>query len=349
LSLSQSGNHQELCVVEMMGNAIGIEVEPSRQYREPGNELQPGDGCLLCGSELTLAVSGLTDTRFGTPGLYEARRCTSCDFEQTCPLPSLAELKKLYEERYNFGGESGTVYTRIRERFVSSFLYRFWTKLDGDISFHLRTGSGRLLDIGCNEGRGLNLYARNGFDVEGLELNEKAAAEARNRGFRVHACLLGDLDSPVPYQIAVLSNVLEHSLSPKEMLLNVHRILANHGQVWVSCPNARSWLRSVFGRRWINWHVPFHISHFAPETLTRLLAESGYKRIELRQITPALWFAQSVIAYVFARRNEKTRSLRNPSLVLLLMLLARFVLFPVLWLGNLLGRGDCLLAIATKE
>jgi hypothetical protein len=36
-----------------------------------------------------------------------------------------------------------------------------------------------LLDVGCNEGRGLSLCADNGFQAEGLELNEAAAALAR--------------------------------------------------------------------------------------------------------------------------------------------------------------------------
>ena len=48
----------------------------------------------------------------------------------------------------------------------------------------------QVLDVGCNEGRSLRLYADNGFQVEGLELNEGAAALARQRGFTVHAAPL---------------------------------------------------------------------------------------------------------------------------------------------------------------
>jgi 2-polyprenyl-3-methyl-5-hydroxy-6-metoxy-1,4-benzoquinol methylase len=305
-------------------------------------------GCVVCGSPLAIVLEGLTDTRFGTRGSYQACRCLSCGLEQLFPRPSFKELKKLYEEEYNFGGESETLYTELRERFLFCVLYRLWINIDGDISFHSRTGSGRLLDVGCNEGRGLQIYAANGFQVEGLELNENAAATARRTGFVVHTCLISDLDPAIPFNIAVLSNVLEHSLSPKEMLRDVHRTLARDGQVWVSCPNSRSWLRSIFGRRWINWHVPFHISHFCPETLARLLTDAGFVEIEIRQISPALWATQSLIAYLFARPGEKTKQLRNPFLTLFLMLFARFVLSPLLWLGNRLKRGDCLVATAIK-
>jgi SAM-dependent methyltransferase len=323
-------------------NAAAIQAVPS-SYQEAGKW-----NCILCGSELERILSGLADTRFGTPGSYEVHRCSHCGLERTWPAPSLAELKTLYEAQYNFGGETGTRYTRWRERFLASYLYRLWIRLDGDISFHAKRGSGRLLDIGCNEGRGLQIYRSNGFQTEGLELNERAAMQARNAGFNVHTCLLGDYAPAAPYDVAVLSNVLEHSLDPRQMLRDVHRILAGGGKVWISCPSSRSWLRKVFGGSWINWHVPFHIFHFSPGTLRKLLADTGYKAVEIRQITPSLWVAQSFIAYCFARKGRKTRQLRNPFLTVLLMLFARVFLFPALWIGNRMGRGDCLLAVASK-
>jgi SAM-dependent methyltransferase len=304
--------------------------------------------CILCGAALEMSVAGLSDTRFGVSGSYEIYRCTRCALEQTVPRPSTAELKTLYETYYNFGGETGTLYTRWREHFFFSFLNRLWSALDGDISFYQQRGTGRLIDIGCNEGRGLRIYARNGFQVEGLELNETAAAVARESGFVVQTCLLADFVPTQPYNVVVLSNVLEHSLDPHQMLRNVHRILAGCGQVWISCPNSESWFRRIFGRSWINWHVPFHIVHFSAVTLRRTLEDAGYGQIEVRQITPALWFAQSLIAYFFATKGRKNRQLRNPFLTLFFMLLARFVLFPVLWLANKCGRGDCLLTVATK-
>ena len=132
------------------------------------------------------------------------------------------------------------------------------------------------------------------------------------------------------------------------MLRDAHRILANGGQVWISCPNSQSWLRTVFGRYWINWHVPFHTFHFSPSTLRQLLAEAGFAQIKVRQITPALWVAESFITFLFAREGKKNGQLRNAFLTALLMVFARFVLFPALWLGNRRQRGDCLLAVAAR-
>jgi len=310
--------------------------------------VEPSD-CMLCRELTETSIAGLFDTRFGIEGSFEVRRCRRCGLEQLSSVPSPAELKNLYERYYNFFGERGTIYTALRDWFFSSPLYRLWIRFDGDISFHTRHGRGRLLDIGCNEGRTLKNYARNGFHAEGTELNETAAAVARAAGFAVFTGQLDDFNPAAPYDVAVLSNVLEHSLDPKAMLLAVVRLLKSEGQVWISCPNSQSWLRSVFGRRWINWHVPFHITHFSSLTLRGLLEDTGFRDLEIRQITPALWVASSIIARLFARQGRPTRQLRNPLLVFGLVLACRVLLFPLLYWGNRVGRGDCLVAVAIKN
>lgn len=305
--------------------------------------------CLVCGGPTVAVLDDVRDNRFGSPGSWTIRRCPVCDIEQTEPLPTLAELIALYESHYNYGGERDTTYTGWRERLFMSPLYRWFLKLDGDVSFHAERGTGRLLDIGCNEGRGLTLYARNGFAVEGLELNANAAAAARSRGFTVHQVELSQLVPTAPFDRAVLSNVLEHALDPRAMLADVHRILKPGGEVWISLPNSASWQRRLFGRTWINWHVPFHITHFTAVGLKRLLAQAGFDVISERQVSPSLWAAQSALAWKFDRDPRVIRIQRNPIAIAALMGLARFVLFPLLWLGNRRGHGDCLVVKARRR
>lgn len=326
-----------------------IESGVSAVFAAESITLAPAEQCLGCSESIRQTEAYLFDTRFGIPGDYEARRCVKCGLVQLSPRPTASRLKDLYERYYNFGGERDTLYTRLRERFFSSSLHRLWAVLDGDISFYARKGTGRLLDIGCNEGRGLTIYAQNGFTVEGLELNDVAATVARGKGFAVHSATLDQFAPDAPFDVAVLSNVLEHSLNPQQMLRDVRRILKPGGQVWISCPNYQSCLRSLFGKYWINWHVPFHIVHFSSETLERTLTQTGFTKTQTRQITPSLWVASSVIARMFARKGKPNRQLRNPFLVLVLMLFARLVFFPFLILGNGLQRGDCLIAVATAE
>lgn len=304
--------------------------------------------CLVCRGETGLSLAGLFDSRFGIARPYNIGVCKACGLEQTLPLPTASELKHLYETYYNFSGEAGTTYTRARQQFFASPLYRLWLKADGDISFHAFRGTERLLDVGCNEGRGLQLYQQNGFAVEGLELNTTAAAVAQRQGFTVHTQLIELFQPTQPYDVVVLSNVLEHSLEPLKMLDHVHRLLRPGGQVWISCPNNQSWLRSLFGPNWINWHVPFHTVHFSAATLRQLLSQAGFTQVQVHNRTPALWVAHSIVAHLFARSGHPTRQLRSPLLIACLILVIRGILFPLLWLGNRFGKGDCLVVTARQ-
>ncbi len=304
--------------------------------------------CLLCGGETSREIEGLIDNRFGAPGSWDVHRCRACGLDQTAPRPDAATLKHLYETYYNDGGATAARYAGWRERFLMSPLYRLFLKLDGDISFHGGRGAGRLLDVGCNEGRGLALYRANGFAPEGLELSRVAAAAARARGFTVHEVDIADFRPKAPFDRIVLSNVLEHALDPRAMVSHVRRLLAPGGEAWISLPNAESWLRRAFGRHWINWHVPYHIVHFTQARLAALLAEQGFEIVDAHHITPALWVAQSAIVFSFAGRPDQARRLRSTILVAALMALARGLLFPLLWLGNRLDRGDCLVVKARR-
>lgn len=313
------------------------------------NENMISHSCISCGSQISVDDKDVFDTRFGIPGFYGVGMCSSCTLLQAVPIPSPEDLKILYEKYYNFGGEKETIYTCFRELFLSSTFYRFWLSIDGDISFHKTRGSGRLLDIGCNEGRGLKIYEENGFEAEGLELNERAAAEARKAGFRVYNEPVDQFEPAKPYDVCVLSNVLEHSLDPKGMLSHVQRMLRTGGRIWISCPNNKSWLRYLFGRYWINWHVPFHIVHFSKETLKYLLEDSDFAIVRMQNITPSLWVAHSILSCLFAKPGRVNRSLRSPILVAFLMLIIRFIFFPILWLGNVIGHGDCLVVEASSK
>ncbi len=314
------------------------------------NHLTPP--CLDCMQLTTEVVEGLFDTRFGISQSYSILQCNSCRLEQTYPLPSEQELKSLYEDNYNYVGgpanKSG-LYSKIRSLFQSSWLWSMWLNIDGDISFHSLTGKGRLLDLGCNEGASLNFYKLNGYEVEGLELNTIAADVARSKGFCIHLDSIENFSPVNKYDVVVLSNVLEHSLAPHEMLVHAHRILKPSGQLWISCPNSKSFFRKIFGKYWINWHVPFHISHFSNDTLTGILKKAGFTIKHTNQASPALWITHSIITTIFSRRGAPSNKLRSVAWVIPIMIMVRVFGFPFLWVINRAGNGDCLLCIAYKQ
>ena len=297
--------------------------------------------CPICGRELEPILIRLVDDRFGTPGNYDILRCCLCGLEMTWPQPNARELEELYERYYNSDCEKEKAYAIIRRQFLNSPWYRQWLKLDGDICFHLRRGKGRLLDIGCNEGRGLGFYSQNGYRSEGLEINVKAAAVARARGYTVHTVPLEQFNPSEFFDVIVLSNVLEHALDPIEMLKHVHRLLQPNGQVWISCPNVNSLWRYRLGRYWIHWHLPFHLWHFSPRSLEAMLIFAQFQIMKVQTFDPAIWIAQGLSLAMGRKLCLSSRLYRSAPVISALAIALRMLL-PFIRKKSSPLSGDCL-------
>lgn len=305
--------------------------------------------CVVCGGVTDTTGPEIVDLRFGVPGTYQVARCRSCGVEQTAPRLDTAELIATYERYYNFRSGDEANYARRRSAAVRSGLYRWWLRLDGDISFVLEAGRGRrLLDVGSNEGRNLALFAQSGFRAEGVEPNPAAWEASRRAGLVVHQGGLGDLSPEDPFDVVVMSNVLEHVHDPADVLAQARARLRPGGEIWISCPNASGWPRRRFGSSWINWHPPFHLVHFTEPALVALLERQGFEVIQRETVTPALWVAQSLIARWSARPGQATLAMRRATLLVPLLVLIRVLFGPALWIADRRGRGDCLVVRARR-
>lgn len=293
-------------------------------------------------------IRGLFDTRTGRAGHYAVLRDPATGLLATHPALDPAEMEALHAAYRPFAAAEGTAYRRVREGLFRSRLYRFWLALDSDPSFHGAAFEGRVIDLGCGDGRLLDRLARAGVAAEGIEQVPESVRAARARGLTVHQAGLEDFEPAEPFDTAVAANVLEHCADPAAALASARRCLRPGGVLRVSCPNAGGLYARLFGRSWINWHVPYHLWHFTARDLERLLREAGFSDIAIRTETPALWLAQSIVVWLRARPGRPTRALRNLMAMAPLTLLLRCLFFPVLWLVDRAGRGDCLIATARK-
>ena len=308
------------------------------------------NNCHSCGKQLNGGSVEVFDTRFGISKPFYYVECRSCNMSQIDPIITNLELKEYYERYYNSTEKApGVNYSKYRQLVDYSWLGKIIYRLEGDVAFYLKTGTGPLLEIGCNEGRNLPHYQNNGFQVEGLEINSIAANIAARKGFNIHSCYANELTSVNRYSVVVLSNVLEHDTNPNNLLKDAYKIIKKNGELWISLPNYNSIWRHIFKKNWINWHPPFHVSHFSPSALESMLIRAGFSIREVRTVSPSQWISMSIISTIFFTKGIPTRQMRNVSIVGTSMLFVKLITLPFNWLINKLLRGDCIKIVAVKD
>src|SRR2546425_7246083 len=152
---------------------------------------------------------------------------------------------------------------------------------------------GRLLDVGCSSGYFLRRARCRGWDAYGLDLDPRAVAHARAElGLNVKHGSLSNTEFPSEwFDVVTLWGVLEHLPDPIGQLRIVHRLLRADGQLVIAVPNAASLNQAVARLSQHGWDMfcePGHLYHYDHRTLTRLLAQSGFRDVRWGTATSAI-------------------------------------------------------------
>jgi len=150
----------------------------------------------------------------------------------------------------------------------------------------------RVLDIGCGTGAvTLAVNRDKGNDVWGVEPDPTRAAVARSRGINV-ACRTFDrefLDGCAPFDVIMLTDVLEHVAAPGEFLGLALDALKPGGIVLLSVPNVAHWtvrLGLLFGRfdyRETGILDATHLRWFTKRTICDLCKNCGLDVLSVQQ------------------------------------------------------------------
>jgi SAM-dependent methyltransferase len=227
--------------------------------------------CRICSGRLRLLHSGSGEAARAEsfsptnhrPGEYgDLYRCERCGTVAQPSLPSgdaLLELYRRMRDDHYLDEEAGR---RATARRVLGQIGRL-------------APSGRLLDVGCGHGLLLDEARKLGYEVEGLELSEHAAAHARDAlGLTVHSKTLADLPPAPRYAVIVLADVIEHLDDPVAAIDRCARLLEPGGAVCLVTPDPGSRTARLAGAGW--WgYLPAHTYLLPRTTLRELLERRG--------------------------------------------------------------------------
>lgn len=246
--------------------------------------------CAICGSNERTVEYTVEDWRYGLPGEFGVVRCRRCGLVYTNPRPTPAVIGQFYPSTYLPHSILPANSTRPLLHALRQLVFRrrksVVTALLGFIHNSVtfrglvwkESSSPRVLDIGCGVGEYLGVWQALGWDIEGVEANEAAAALARSRlAVDIHASAVEDLHLPEEkFDLVTMSHCLEHTYSPGHVLEMVYRWLKPNGRLLVMVPNYDAFDRRLFGDRWLGFEVPRHLFHFDGRSIRRLLEQQRY-------------------------------------------------------------------------
>ena len=229
---------------------------------------------------------GKYDDRYAFPGLFKLLRCQCCGHGFIDTTFDKDFLRKLYTEYYprsSYNVEAHQPHKEIRA-------FRAWLTGARALAFRWIPRNVRVLDIGCGFGETLGYHRARGCDAFGVEADENILRIAERYGYDVHAGLFDpSLFEPGSFDYVTLDQVIEHVNDPVDTLRGIAHVLRPKSTLILSTPNADGWGAHLFGRYWINWHVPYHQHFFSRASLTLAAEKANLELVEVRSVTPSVW------------------------------------------------------------
>lgn len=319
--------------------------------------------CIICHRPTGPIYNNLYDDRYGAIGKHAIYRCVSCGFGRTIPGLSIDKISKFYSKYYPLLSVNPSL---LKKSVHIPSKVMLWLKgNDNTAHFHIKPDS-TVLDIGSGTGLSLLEIERIGGKAYGIEPDPNAQRIAKKLHLPVHQGFVTDNPFPkLKFDYITASQVLEHDPTPGKFLIEAKNKLKKNGQIILGFPNMDALNRKIFGRRWLHWHVPFHLNFFTQKSLIILAKSTGLKIVKIRTITPNLWTILQLRMLLEASKEgkpnpiwvsnqKKSNGNKNLNSIVMNFLL---ILLPIGYIGimimnrivDILGLGESFLVFLTRN
>lgn len=301
--------------------------------------------CPLCNEDEAEQVFHLSDVVHGTVGEWLLVQCRHCTLLYLNPRPTFDTILEHYPEEYGpYQSGTTTILGKIARR------WKTWQQRPRVRAILEAAPPGtRLLDLGCATGLLLVAMKKRGWQVSGLELNTHVASQARQEGLTIYDQPLEELELPTEsVDVVTMFDVLEHLHDPVRSLQEIYRILTDQGVLIAGMPNGNSLDRKLFGKWWIGFDAPRHLTVFTPKTLTEMVDKAGFE-VERLYCFYGRYTVFALSIRVWLRGHMKAGRRRNAIERLLFFPLWRWLSYPLFYLIDRMGYGSVMTIVARKR
>lgn len=151
-------------------------------------------------------------------------------------------------------------------------------KIIDKISRFLPGQEGKWLDVGFGNGSLMTTAEEYGFEAMGIDLRSDAVQAMREYGCDARCVEFTQVTGHEIFTVISMADVLEHMPDPRQALMHAFDLLVPGGLLFVSCPNADSFLWRMLHLENKNpyWSEIEHYHNFGRKRLSSLLDEVGF-------------------------------------------------------------------------
>ena len=250
--------------------------------------------CYVCGTRGEPLYHGLCDRLFGATCEWDLKKCPNpqCCLVWLDPMPIEEDIGKAYQVYYTHAdiGDGRHIRRGAKELFrtihdkIWNLFLRFtpiyWERKRLNLMYLEKDKPGKLLEIGCGNGRRLAEFRSVGWQVEGQEVDLNAVKTAQQTyGLNIHMGSIDELEIPdETFDAIIMNHVIEHVHHPEKVMAHCRRLLKPGGKLVVVTPNIESLGHRHFGADWRGMEPPRHIHIFSCKALQSTAKQSGFSQ-----------------------------------------------------------------------
>lgn len=238
---------------------------------------------------------------------YKALKCRNCGLVYASPQPVLTHdaINEIYSSDYyaNYYGPRQD----YQDRTMTEYYMQCYEKEYAVYNEYAEKKDRRtVFDVGCGDGKFLEIFKKHGWDCIGLEPSETSRVKAIEKGFTVlDVPFLQVSDDIGTFDMIFLDNVIEHINEPNPFVAKAYSLLNPGGIFVLKTPNSDSLNESIetmmlrvlprpvnnlimgsikklfnqgSGRvhRFGNLHPPVHLAIYNDQSMKTALQQAGF-------------------------------------------------------------------------
>jgi 2-polyprenyl-3-methyl-5-hydroxy-6-metoxy-1,4-benzoquinol methylase len=208
---------------------------------------------------------------------FRLLRDETIDLVFTYPQPNEEKLASYYESEDYISHTDGK---RSLFEKAYQFVKNITLKKKLTLINEFQPSKGVLLDIGTGTGDFLSQAKQSGWQIIGVEPNEKA----RNIALQKGVTYIGHTSELEDHSVDVITmwHVLEHVPDVNAQIKELKRLLKPDGTIVVAVPNFNSYDAKYYGKFWAAYDVPRHLWHFSRLSIEKLFEREKLQLVETR-------------------------------------------------------------------